>query len=65
MFVFRLGGYRLPFSLIELHSFDYTHIHRTLYTKWEEPMHLRLCLPCMPPTRLRIANDNNKVLGHG
>jgi hypothetical protein len=50
---------------IELDSFDYTHVHRTAWnTNWKEDMHLRLCVPGMLPTRLRVANDN-KVRSHG
>jgi hypothetical protein len=65
MFVFLLGGYRLPFTLIELNSFDYTHTHRSFTNAtWKEDMHLRVCVPGAMPSRLRIANDN-KVRSHG
>jgi hypothetical protein len=62
--LFMIGDYRLPFALFELHSFDHVHTHRTAWhTTWKEQMRLRLCVPFMPQTRLRIANDN-KVMEH-
>jgi hypothetical protein len=66
MFVMLLGNYRLPLTLIELDSFNYTHTHRTAWhTTWKEDMHLKVCVPGMLPTRLRIANDNQKAADHG
>jgi hypothetical protein len=66
MFVFLLGTYRLPFPLIELDSFTRTHTHRNAWNeRWNEDMHLKVCVPGIMPTRLRIANDNQKATDHG
>jgi hypothetical protein len=66
MFVFLLGNYPLPFQLIELDSFTRTHTHRTAWNlQWKEDMHLKVCVPGMMPTRLRVANDNLKAANHG
>jgi hypothetical protein len=65
MFVFLLSNYSLPFTLIELDSFDCTHTHRTFTNAtWKEDMHLKVRVPGLMPT-LRIANDNQKAVDHG
>ncbi|SDK43910.1 hypothetical protein [Bradyrhizobium ottawaense] len=66
MVVFLLGSYALPFPLIKLNSFSYTHTHRAPDGfAWKEDMHLKVCVPGARPARLRIANDNQKVADHG
>lgn len=66
MVVFVLDGYRLPFHLIELRSVKYIHTHRTATNAtWKEPMQLSFCVPGMPVTRLRAANDNEESVAHG
>lgn len=64
MFVFTVAPeYRLPFPLIELDRFTYTHTHRTpWHTTWKEEMTLRVAVPgCIIPERLHVANDNQQA----
>jgi hypothetical protein len=66
--IFMLGnGYRLPFSTVEVGTFERTHRHRTAWgSTWDEVMRFSVqVIGVDRPIRLVIANDNQKAASHG
>ena len=60
-----LGNYQLPFPVLELHSFDQLHTHRSATNaSWTEQMHMKVCVIGFLPAAPLIANDN-EFRSHG
>jgi hypothetical protein len=66
--IFMLGdAYRLPFSTVEVGTFERNHRHSTPWgSTWDEVMRFSVqVIGVNRPIRLFVANDNQKAASHG